>query len=179
MDISPSPSREQTLLKFSLPDRVCQLSIEIFSKLQEVSFDAVGVSRETYGPSKTAAFELLVAYALKEGLEVEWDAARNLIIRLPGENPELASVATGSHLDSVPEGGNYDGAAGVIAGLVVLIASKDEGARQRSMEVIAVRGEESAWFGGPCYFGSQALFGQLTENDFNSPHRDGTRTLED
>ena len=91
---------------------------------------------------------LLVAqekgFFAQEGLEVEWDAARNLIIRLPGENPELASVATGSHLDSVPEGGNYDGAAGVIAGLAVLIASKDEGARQRSMEVIALRGEESA-----------------------------------
>lgn len=179
MDISPSPSREQTLPKFTLPERVCQLSIEIFSKLREASFDGVGVSRETYGPSETAAFELLEAYALEEGLEVEWDAARNLIIRLPGENPKLASVATGSHLDSVPEGGNYDGAAGVIAGLAVLIASKDEGSRQRSMEVIALRGEESAWFGGPCYFGSRALFGQLTENDFNSPHRDGTRTLED
>ncbi len=179
MDQSPSLNGQDILPNFSLSDPVRQLSIDILSRLQEASFDGVGVSRETYGASETAAFELLESYALEAGFDVEWDAARNLIIRLSGDNPELAAVATGSHLDSVPEGGNYDGAAGVIAGLAVLIAAKEAGNRQRSMEVYALRGEESAWFGGPCYFGSRALFGKLTTDDFNSPHRDGKKTLED
>ena len=179
MDRSPSLSRRDTLPNFSLPNPVRQLSIDILSRLQKASFDGVGVSRETYGASETAAFELLESYALEAGFDTEWDAARNLIIRLSGENPDLAAVATGSHLDSVPEGGNFDGAAGVIAGLAVLIAAKEDGNRHRSMEVYALRGEESAWFGGPCYFGSRALFGQLTKDDFNTQHRDGGKTLED
>ncbi len=119
------------------------------------------------------------SYARQEGLAVESDAARNLIVRLPGRDGSLAPVVTGSHLDSVPQGGNYDGAAGVIAGLAVLIAAKGHEPPRRPMEVYALRGEESAWFGGPCYFGSRALFGQLTEQDFHTVHRDGKRTLED
>ena len=54
------------------------------------------------------------------GIETAWDAARNLICDCPGSAPELPVVATGSHLDSVPQGGNFDGAAGVIASLMAL-----------------------------------------------------------
>ena len=88
-------------------------------------------------------------------------------------------VATGSHLDSVPQGGNFDGAAGVIASLMGLIAAKEMGQPLRTMELYVLRGEESAWYGGPCYFGSRALFGQLTDTDFTSPHRASGRTLAD
>lgn len=80
-------------------------------------------------------------------------------------------------MDSVPQGGNYDGAAGVIAGLAALIAAKRQGGSRRTLEVYALRGEESAWFGGPCYFGSRALFGLLKKGDLTSLHRDGETTL--
>jgi len=153
------------------------ISETLFSQLREMSFDGVGISRETYGPSETAAMELIETAAQQHGLESSWDGARNLLIRLPGRNPSLPTVATGSHLDSVPQGGNYDGAAGVIAGLVALLAAKDQPARHRSMELYALRGEESAWFGGPCYFGSRALFGLLGETDLISPHRDSGAPL--
>ncbi len=176
---SSSPVSQDSLPGFTLSDSVRQLAVDILSELREKFFDGVGVSRETYGESETAAFMLLESYARDAGFEIQWDAARNLIIRLPGQNPELPAVATGSHLDSVPEGGNYDGAAGVVAGLAVLIAVKQTGIPRRSMEVYALRGEESAWFGGPCYFGTRAMFGQLTEDDFQTLHRDGTKTLED
>jgi N-carbamoyl-L-amino-acid hydrolase len=179
MDQTQSPGGCDVLVDFSLPDDLRQFSIDALEKLRAASFDGVGVSRETYGASETAAFELVESYAQREGLVAEWDAARNLVIRLPGQDPTLAAVATGSHLDSVPEGGNYDGAAGVIAGLAVLIAAKRTATPNRMMEVYALRGEESAWFGGPCYFGSRALFGTLESDDFKSPHRDGTKTLED
>jgi len=168
-----------TLQGFSLADSLRDFSVDALTRLRDNAFDGVGVSRETYGSSETAAFDQMEAHARDAGLEAEWDPARNLVIRLPGDDPTLPVVATGSHLDSVPEGGNYDGAAGVVAGLAVLMAAKQLGGRQRTMEVYALRGEESAWFGGPCYFGSRALFGKLTKDDFASPHRDGTKTLED
>ncbi|MEC7203393.1 MAG: Zn-dependent hydrolase [Pseudomonadota bacterium] len=154
-----------------------ELAANLFARLLEMSFDGIGISRETYGPSETAAMELVAKEAKVHGLETEWDAARNMIVRLPGQDRCLAAVATGSHLDSVPQGGNYDGAAGVIAGLLALIEAKTQGAPQRSMEVYALRGEESAWFGGPCYFGSRALFGQIEASDLASRHRDTGTTL--
>ena len=175
----PTPDRPDGLSCFSLPNSLRTFSVEALTKLRDSSFDGVGISRETYGPGETAAFDLVESYARQEGLAVESDAARNLIVRLPGRDGSLAPVVTGSHLDSVPQGGNYDGAAGVIAGLAVLIAAKGHEPPRRPMEVYALRGEESAWFGGPCYFGSRALFGQLTEQDFHTVHRDGKRTLED
>ncbi len=164
---------------FSLSPTLRQLSIDLFDRLRETSLDGVGVSRETYGASETAAFELIEHYARDFDLDVEWDSARNLIVRLPGTDPSQASVATGSHLDSVPEGGNFDGAAGVVAGLAALIDARERGTPLRSMQLYALRGEESAWFGGPCYFGSRALFGALKPEDFASPHRNGRKTLED
>jgi len=175
----PTPDRPDDLPGISLPESMRQFCVDALTQLRDESFDGVGVSRETYGPGETAAMERVESYARKEGLAVEWDAARNLIVRLPGTNRDLPAVATGSHLDSVPQGGNYDCAAGVIAGLSVLIAAKRQGPPRRTMAVYALRGEESAWFGGPCYFGSRALFGALTEQDFRTVHRDGKRTLAD
>jgi len=56
----------------------------LFSQLREMSFDGVGISRETYGPSETAAMQVIEATARQHGLESTWDGARNLLIRLPG-----------------------------------------------------------------------------------------------
>lgn len=154
-----------------------RLAADLFDTLRDMSFDGVGISRETYGPGETAAMELVERLAQSHGFETSWDGARNLIVRLRGAAPELPVVATGSHLDSVPQGGNFDGAAGVIAGLIGLLAAKEQGQPLRSMELYVLRGEESAWYGGPCYFGSRALFGQLTQSDLDSTHRSSGRTL--
>lgn len=164
---------------FSLSNQSRLLAADIFENLRELSPANIGISRETYGPTETAAFELIEKHALDAGLEIHWDSARNMRIRLQGNDPSLPVIATGSHMDSVPEGGNYDGAAGVIAGLIILIDVMKHDEHARSMDLYALRGEESAWFGGPCYFGTRAMFGQLTENDFSSPHRDGNKTLAD
>jgi N-carbamoyl-L-amino-acid hydrolase len=154
-----------------------ELAADLFDTLRGMSFDGVGISRATYGPGETAAMELVERLARSHGFETSWDAARNLLVRLPGTAPDLPVVATGSHLDSVPQGGNFDGAAGVIAGFISLLVAKARGGPLRTMELHVLRGEESAWYGGPCYFGSRALFGQLTDGDFNSRHRSSGRTL--
>jgi len=153
------------------------LAQELMDRLREMSFDGVGISRETYGAGETAGMELIEQTARHYGLESAWDPARNLRISLPGTDESLAVVATGSHMDSVPQGGNYDGAAGVIAGLMTLIAAQRQGRPARTLELHALRGEESAWFGGPCYFGARAMFGLLEDTDLECRHRNGKTTL--
>jgi beta-ureidopropionase / N-carbamoyl-L-amino-acid hydrolase len=147
------------------------LAERLFDQLRQMSFDGVGISRETYGPSETAAMELIEKTAIEHGFKPTWDAAKNLSVRLEGQQTKGPVVATGSHLDSVPQGGNFDGAAGVVAGLIALIAARDKSLPLNPIELISLRGEESAWFGGPCYFGSRAIFGNISEADLNSPHR--------
>jgi beta-ureidopropionase / N-carbamoyl-L-amino-acid hydrolase len=149
-----------------------QLAQQLFDQFREMSFDGVGISRETYGAGETEAMQVIERLGREHGFQTRWDAARNLILTLPGTEPERPVVATGSHLDSVPRGGNFDGAAGVIAGLMALLAGKERGPALRTLELYVLRGEESAWFGGPCYFGSRALFGQLSADDLASKHRD-------
>ena len=154
------------------------LARKLFNQFREMSFDGVGISRETYGPGETQAIEIIEKLGQDHGLETRWDAARNLIVRLEGRESALPAVASGSHLDSVPQGGNFDGAAGVISSLLAVLAAKKEGPPLRPMELFVLRGEESAWYGGPCYFGSRAMFGLLSESDLHSRHRVSGKTLE-
>lgn len=150
-----------------------------FRQLYKMSFDGVGISRATYGEGETAAMEYIAGLAREEGLLVRTDAAANLIVELPGRDPSLPVVACGSHLDSVPQGGNFDGAAGVVAGLMALIRLKRSGVEhERGFRLYALRGEESAWF-GRCYMGSLSLFGRLPREDLDAEHRDTHRALRD
>jgi beta-ureidopropionase / N-carbamoyl-L-amino-acid hydrolase len=71
-----------------------QLAPELFDTLRDMSFDGVGISRETYGPGETVAMEVIERLAQAHGLETSWDAARNLIVRLRGGDPELPVIAT-------------------------------------------------------------------------------------
>ena len=154
-----------------------ELAARLFDQFREMSFDGVGISRETYGPGETEAMQLVETLGKDCGLETRWDAARNLILALPGTEPGLPAVASGSHLDSVPQGGNFDGAAGVIASLMAMLAARDRAPLRRTLELYVLRGEESAWYGGPCYFGSRALFGQLSDGDLSSKHRQTGESL--
>lgn len=161
----------------SAQDPIKTLALDLFDRLREQSFDGVGVTRESYGASETQAMQLLAEIARTESLVVEYDGAANLVMSLPGLEPERPFVACGSHLDSVPEGGNYDGAAGVIAGLLVLISLRRQAiVPPRTIKIYALRGEESAWF-GQAYLGSRALLGTFASDDFDLCHRDSGQTL--
>lgn len=150
---------------------------KLFERLAEVSADSVGFTRASYGAGENAAHEVIAAAASGEGLEVSRDAAANLVICLPGTDPDAPFVACGSHLDSVPRGGNFDGAAGVLAGLHVLRSLHREGnVPARDIRLYALRGEESAWY-GKCYLGSNALFGKLDAVDLERRRRDGAGSL--
>lgn len=138
---------------------------KLFARLHDVSFDGVGITRASYGPGEDAAHDVIAAAAAAEDLHVERDGARNLIITLPGREPDAPFIACGSHLDSVPQGGNFDGAAGVVAGLTAVVHMLRTGSvPPRSVKVMALRGEESAWF-GKSWIGARAMLGRLTPAD--------------
>ena len=83
-------------------------------------------------------------------------------------------MLTGSHTDSVPTGGHYDGLAGAVAGLVVLAAFRDIGWQPgRDVTAIATRAEESVWFGIP-FIGARLALGSLSHDHLDSLRRSDT-----
>lgn len=153
------------------------LAERLFAQLQEMSFDGVGITRECFTPMETRAMALIEGEARRLGLAVEWDAGANLWAVWPGDDAALPAVACGSHLDSVPQGGNFDGAAGVIAGLLAIAQLRAEGfAPRRSIRLGVLRGEESAFY-GQAYLGSLALFGRLGAEDLAATNVTSGRTL--
>jgi len=155
------------------------LAQRLFDELRQATSDRVGVTRESYGPGEQTAMEIVKSAAEEHRLATSWDAAANLVVSLDGREPAKPWVICGSHLDSVPQGGNYDGAAGVIAGLLCLARMRVEGVvPPRTVKVMALRGEESAWF-GKAYLGSSALFGELGEEDLAAANAASGRVLRD
>jgi N-carbamoyl-L-amino-acid hydrolase len=154
------------------------LAARLFEGLRERGFDGVGVTRDAYGPGEQAAHDLVRATAEGLRLETETDAAGNLYMTLPGRDRAAKRIVLGSHLDSVPRGGNYDGAAGVLAGLAVVAGMQEAGfAPARDITVLAVRAEEAgAWF-PTSYPGSQAALGRLPEAALAVRRLDTGRTL--
>ena len=155
------------------------LAQQLFSDIRGLTFDGVGVTRASYGEGENACAAYLDKFARSEGLDVVGDRAGNFIYFDPADARGGAAIWSGSHLDSVPQGGNYDGLAGVVAGLLVLIAAKREGVTLPApLKVIGFRGEESAWF-GKAYMGSGALWGKLSSADLALQRRVDSVSLHD
>ena len=103
--------------------------------------------------------ELFVRWAEEAGCTTGFDAMGNLFARRPGRNPDKAPVMTGSHLDSQPTGGKFDGAYGVLAGLEVLRSLNDHGIETEApVEVVVWTNEEGSRF-APAMIGSGAFAG--------------------
>ena len=95
------------------------------------------------------------------GLVTRIDAAGNLIGRLEGTNPALGVIAIGSHSDTVPSGGRFDGIAGVATGLEIVRAFRDSGIRtEHTIEIIDFLAEEPSEYGLSCV-GSRGMTGLL------------------
>ncbi|SOY92811.1 Allantoate amidohydrolase [Cupriavidus taiwanensis] len=155
------------------------LAEQLFADIGALTFDGVGITRDSYGPGESAAADHLRRFAGQHGLDVRSDRAANLVFALPDEDPRAPAAWVGSHVDSVPQGGNFDGLAGIVAGLLCLIARKAQGGSGAApLRVIAFRGEESAWF-GKAYMGSGAALGKLGADDLALKHRSSGKTLAD
>jgi N-carbamoyl-L-amino-acid hydrolase len=132
---------------------------------------ADGFTRASWSNEETAAMDYVKDIAIKNGFTASTDAIGNLFLSYACEN-EKEIVQVGSHLDTVVNGGLFDGAAGIIAGLEALIAvSKSSKELKRGLELVIWRGEESGTF-GVVFKGSKAAFGLLPasalESKFNN-----------
>jgi N-carbamoyl-L-amino-acid hydrolase len=152
----------------------------LFDALRAKTFDGVGITREAYGPGEQVAHALVRAEAEALGLEIANDAAGNLYMTLPGAHRTAKRIVLGSHLDSVAQGGNYDGAAGMLAGLAAVAGMRAAGFQpSRDVTVLAIRAEEAgAWF-PTSYPGSHAALGRLPPEVLSVRRMDSGRTLED
>ena len=150
---------------------------KLFSDIRALSFDGIGVSRDSYGEKESACADYLRDFAEQAGLAVSTDRAASVLFNLPGLAPDATRIWCASHIDSVPQGGNYDGLAGVIAGLLCLLEQQRSGVPSPvPLQVVAFRGEESAAF-GKAYIGSSALLGKLEADDLALCRRGKGETL--
>jgi len=153
------------------------LAEQLFADIRALSFDGVGITRDSYGAGESAAADYLRRFAEQHGLHVQMDRAANLVFTLPDEDASASAAWVGSHMDSVPQGGNFDGLAGIVAGLLCQIARKAQGGSGAApLRLIAFRGEESAWF-GKAYMGSGAALGKLSADDLALKHRSSGKAL--
>lgn len=141
-------------------DRLAGPVAQLFAAIADATRDGAGITRSAYGPQETAAGKLLADFARAEHLDAATDHVGNFRYDLSGRDNDRL-VVMGSHLDSVPLGGNYDGLAGVVAGVVVQAACRRAGlVPPRGLRTYGFRGEESPWF-GTAYLGSKLALGLL------------------
>ncbi len=126
-----------------------------------------GLSRPALSESHLEAREAFRILSLKHGLDFRVDEAGNHSAILACGEPDAPTLLIGSHLDSVPNGGRFDGTLGVAAALEVIFALRETGkARTVNLEAIDFTDEEGTWVS---LMGSRAAAGLLTEEDLKSP----------
>ncbi|AWH87176.1 Zn-dependent hydrolase [Limnobaculum parvum] len=137
-----------------------QSALDLFEQITTFSVNdsTPGITRLAYSKEDEQAHKLMMDKIQQMGLQVRQDSMGNIFARLPGKNPELPAIGTGSHIDSVPQGGAYDGVIGVIAGLYAISQFKPQQLK-RSLELVIFRAEESSRFGFAC-MASKVMSGQ-------------------
>ncbi|MBK1671490.1 hypothetical protein CKO28_26175 [Rhodovibrio sodomensis] len=126
-----------------------------------------GVNRQALSGEDIQARDLLIKWGRQIGLVEAVDPIANLFLRLEGRDPGLPPLLVGSHMDSQPAGGRFDGIYGVLAGLEVVEAYVAADVRpQRSIEVVAWTNEEGSRF-APGSMGALCFAGQANPEDFH------------
>ncbi|CAM3724319.1 allantoate amidohydrolase [Alicyclobacillus pomorum] len=137
-----------------------------------------GVTRFSFTDQSERANDIVQQWMEEAGMKVHRDGVNNLIGRYEGTDPYSPVLMIGSHIDSVKEGGKYDGVLGVIAGIEVVTQLFEREIRpNRSIEVVAFCDEEGARF-HTSLIGSRAMAGQLTDEDLQTADEQGI-TLSD
>lgn len=168
--------------------------MESIFTLGNIGFDEEnGANRMAYSKFFFMGRDYVEELMKEAGLKVEIDKVGNLIGTLPAhsdENKMEKIIAMGSHIDTVPNGGIYDGALGVLAGIEVIRSLREEGYKNKHpLQVIAFNEEEGNVVGGT--FGSKAFAGckfeksmvepmnrqNITEEDFDSCRKNGVDYL--
>ncbi len=149
---------------------------ENFHAIKELSMIDGILWRAAYTGEDAAVKEYLTELMESKGFQVSQDAVGNLLGTVKGE--EGGTILVGSHLDTVKNGGEYDGLYGVMAGIYAVEALvRQSGRPKKTVQIIGFMEEEgSRFFNG--YIGSRALAGKLSEADFSEVDEKGTSLSE-
>lgn len=135
-----------------------------------------GMARFQYDQAWCGARDLMVGWIEEAGLEPRVDAVGNVYGRLVGED-DSRTILTGSHIDTVPQGGKYDGALGVLAGLAALKELRRKaGTPRRSLEMVSLCEEESSRFQAN-FFGTRAILGLVDAGEVEALRDAEGRTM--
>jgi len=129
---------------------------------------ADGISRVAYSDADIAGRQFVTGLMRAAGLSPRIDAAGNILARRPGSRADLPPILIGSHVDSVPSGGNFDGALGSLAALEVVQTLGEHGViTAHPLEVVVWANEEGVAYGhGLC--GSRAAAGELADGEMDA-----------
>ncbi len=132
-----------------------------------------GTCRPAHTPLEKQGFELAAGWMKEAGMQTHIDNFGNLVGRLEGKNKNLPVLMMGSHLDSQPYGGRFDGVAGVLCAIETVMALKEQGiVPARSIDVISFADEEG-WRFNKGLFGSRGILGKLEEGELKRTDKDG------
>ncbi|HRW29250.1 MAG TPA: hydantoinase/carbamoylase family amidase, partial [Emcibacteraceae bacterium] len=126
-----------------------------------------GVDRVAFSDANVEGHKFMVGLMKASGLEVSVDPAGNIIGKRPGKNPNLPPILFGSHIDSVPGGGNYDGDVGVMAALEVMdLLNSANIVTDHPLEMMVFTAEESSMIGSRSFTGDLS---ERTIKEFTTP----------
>ena len=149
-----------------------ELYRRLFADVNEQGFSPEGWTRAPWTPELRAAEQLVIDAAVAGGMVCEHDPAGNLWITDPNA-PADGLIAVGSHLDTVPKGGAFDGVLGVVGGLVAVLALRAAGVPNvERLAVISFADEEGSRFNTPC-FGSRTMVGTFGDEVADAKDKDG------
>ena len=138
-----------------------------FEAMSQFTGPGEGINRLAFTDVDWAGRQYIIDRMIDAGLIVETDGFGNVIGYKLGKNPELPVVMVGSHTDSVPNGGNYDGVVGVLSAIEVIRSMNDDGfEHDHTIAVVSFMCEESGRFGDST-LGSKAMRGTLTVQDLH------------
>ncbi|WP_216827500.1 M20 family metallo-hydrolase [Alkalihalobacterium elongatum] len=137
-----------------------------------------GVTRKALTLEDQKGLQLIKRWMVEAGLTVRTDHAGNVIGRREGTDTKAPAVIIGSHIDTVPNGGNFDGTIGVIGGIEIATIIQEENLQlPHPLEVISFSDEEGTRFQGGL-FGSRAMVGTATEKDLQAKDEKGITRAE-
>ena len=138
-----------------------------FEAMSHCTAPGEGINRLAFTDADWAGRQYIIDRMVDAGLTVETDGFGNVIGYKVGKNPDLPVVMVGSHTDSVPNGGNYDGVVGVLSAIEAVRSMNDDGfEHDYTIAVVSFMCEESARFGDST-LGSKAMRGALTVQDLH------------
>ena len=145
-----------------------------FEAMSEIGkLGETGTCRPTLSKIEMQAFKLASAWMQEAGMTTRVDNFGNLIGRLDGTDPQLPVLMMGSHLDSQPYGGRFDGVAGVLCAIEVVKTLIENNIKPaRSIEVISFADEEG-WRFNKGLFGSRGILGKLEDGELERTDKDG------